>query len=137
MRNEIRRNCHWSYWLDRGKRARSLPRCYAQFAQLLFCLFVSRPEPQCLLQVSNRFIPPALLRQHPAQVAMGFGIICVESERIAEMLDRLVNFSKPLQSDGQVVLRSGTFDRRVFEPESSRITGNRIFQATFAGKCVT
>src|SRR6516225_5546102 len=53
---------------------------------------VSGSEPQCLLQVSNRFITSALLRQHSCEIAMRLGITFIDLHGFAELFKRFVAF---------------------------------------------
>src|SRR5438132_12154667 len=85
----------------------------------------------------HRLVPPSTLRQQTPQVAMGLWIISIDSQRLAELLERFVGFAKLLQSGAEIIAHFGSFDRIALCAERSLVALDRIGPVAFAGKSVT
>src|SRR6266542_4714066 len=85
----------------------------------------------------HRLVSPSTLRQHPRQIAMGLGIISVDLQRLAELLERFVGLSKLLQSGAEVIAHFSSFDRIALCAERSLVALDRLGPVPFPGKNVT
>src|SRR6516225_7364084 len=98
---------------------------------------VSGSEPQCLLQVSNRFITSALLRQHSCEIAMRLGITFIDLHGFAELFKRFVAFSDSLQGATEIIANFGSLYRVTFCAECSLVASNCTGPVALSGKRVT
>src|SRR6266700_5298317 len=85
----------------------------------------------------HRLVSPPTLRQQTSQIAVGLWIISIDLQRLAELLERFVGFSKLLQSGAEIIAHFGSFDRIALCAERSLVALDRIGPVAFAGKNVT
>src|SRR5439155_21664602 len=85
----------------------------------------------------HRLVSPPTLRQQTSQTAMGLWIISIDLQRLAELLERFVGFSKLLQSGAEIIAHFGSFDRIALCAERSLVAGDGIRPVALMGKSVT